>query len=423
MTDADPTHDVVVWGATGVAGRFTAEYLTERYAPDELSLAVGGRNRGKLDDLVADLTRRSDGWADVPVVVGDATDPESLRAIAKDTRVVCTTVGPYTTYGTPLVEACVETGTDYCDLTGEVNWVRETIDRFHEPAVENGARIVHSCGFDSVPADLGTLLVQSYATETHGAPCETVRIYLDGGSGGVSGGTLASFGELFDAAATDPLAREALRNPYSLAPAGERSGVDPGAQRWPQRDSLRGGWSAPSPMAPVNERVVRRSNALLGYPWGREFRCSEVVPTGDGVRGATTAGTVAGGLGLFTAAMSIGPLRSALRRYAFPDPGEGPTREEAEAGHFRIGLLGRGTGADGRFTVEGAFAADRDPGYGATARMLGESAVCLARGDVDSPFDGGVLTPASGIGLPLAERLREVGFTASVDEAGPTVGE
>ena len=423
MTDADPTHDVVVWGATGVAGRFTAEYLTERYAPDELSLAVGGRNRGKLDDLVADLTRRSDGWADVPVVVGDATDPESLRAIAKDTRVVCTTVGPYTTYGTPLVEACVETGTDYCDLTGEVNWVRETIDRFHEPAVENGARIVHSCGFDSVPADLGTLLVQSYATETHGAPCETVRIYLDGGSGGVSGGTLASFGELFDAAATDPLAREALRNPYSLAPAGERSGVDPGAQRWPQRDSLRGGWSAPSPMAPVNERVVRRSNALLGYPWGREFRCSEVVPTGDGVRGATTAGAVAGGLGLFTAAMSIGPLRSALRRYAFPDPGEGPTREEAEAGHFRIGLLGRGTGADGRFTVEGAFAADRDPGYGATARMLGESAVCLARGDVDSPFDGGVLTPASGIGLPLAERLREVGFTASVDEAGPTVGE
>jgi short subunit dehydrogenase-like uncharacterized protein len=423
MTDADPTHDVVVWGATGVAGRFTAEYLTERYAPDELSLAVGGRNRGKLDDLVADLTRRSDGWADVPVVVGDATDPESLRAIAKDTRVVCTTVGPYTTYGTPLVEACVETGTDYCDLTGEVNWVRETIDRFHEPAVENGARIVHSCGFDSVPADLGTLLVQSYATETHGAPCETVRIYLDGGSGGVSGGTLASFGELFDAAATDPLAREALRNPYSLAPAGERSGVDPGAQRWPQRDSLRGGWSAPSPMAPVNERVVRRSNALLGYPWSREFRCSEVVPTGDGVRGATTAGTIAGGLGLFTAAMSIGPLRSALRRYAFPDPGEGPTREEAEAGHFRIGLLGRGTGADGRFTVEGAFAADRDPGYGATARMLGESAVCLARGDVDSPFDGGVLTPASGIGLPLAERLREVGFTASVDEAGPTVGE
>ncbi|QAU12134.1 oxidoreductase [Halorubrum sp. BOL3-1] len=415
MTDPDRTHDVVVWGATGVAGRFTAEYLTERYAPEDLSVAVGGRSPEKLDALVDDLTRRSDAWDDVPVVVGDATDPESLRAIARDARVVCTTVGPYTRYGSPLVEACVETGTDYCDLTGEVNWTREMVDRFHEGAADAEARIVHSCGFDSVPSDIGTLLVESFAAETFGAPCETVRIYLDGGSGSVSGGTLASFGELFEAAATDPVARETLRNPYSLAPNGERSGVDPGAQRWPRTDPLRGGWTAPSPMAPVNERVVRRSNALLGYPWGREFRCTEVVPTGEGVRGAAVAGLVAGGLGAFTAAMSVGPVRSALRRYAFPDPGEGPTREEAEAGHFRIGVRGRGTATDGPFTVEAEFGADRDPGYGATARMLGESAVCLARGDVDSPLDGGVLTPASGIGLPLAERLRAVGFTASVD--------
>ncbi|RLM51961.1 trans-acting enoyl reductase family protein [Halorubrum sp. Atlit-28R] len=423
MTDAEPTHDVVVWGATGVAGRFTAEYLAERYGPDELSLAVGGRDRAKLDAVADDLARRSDARDDVAVVVGDATDPESLRAVARDVEVVCTTVGPYTRLGTPLVEACVETGTDYCDLTGEVNWVRETVDRFHEAAVDADARIVHSCGFDSVPADLGTLLAQSCAREAHGAPCETVRIYLDGGSGSVSGGTLASAGELFEAAATDPLARETLRNPYSLAPRGERSGVDPGAQRWPRRDALRGEWTAPSPMAAVNERVVRRSNALLGYPWGREFRCSEVVPTGEGVRGAATAGAVAGGLGLFTAAMSVGPLRSALRRHVFPDPGEGPTREEAEAGHFRIRVLGRGTASDGPFTVEAEFGADRDPGYGATARMLGESAVCLARGDVDSPFDGGVLTPASGIGRPLADRLREGEFTVSVDPAGPTVGE
>jgi short subunit dehydrogenase-like uncharacterized protein len=423
MTDAEPTHDVVVWGATGVAGRFTAEYLAERYGPDELSLAVGGRDRARLDAVADDLARRSDARDDVAVVVGDATDPESLRAVARDVEVVCTTVGPYTRLGTPLVEACVETGTDYCDLTGEVNWVRETVDRFHEAAVDADARIVHSCGFDSVPADLGTLLAQSCAREAHGAPCETVRIYLDGGSGSVSGGTLASAGELFEAAATDPLARETLRNPYSLAPRGERSGVDPGAQRWPRRDALRGEWTAPSPMAAVNERVVRRSNALLGYPWGREFRCSEVVPTGEGVRGAATAGAVAGGLGLFTAAMSVGPLRSALRRHVFPDPGEGPTREEAEAGHFRIRVLGRGTASDGPFTVEAEFGADRDPGYGATARMLGESAVCLARGDVDSPFDGGVLTPASGIGRPLADRLREGEFTVSVDPAGPTVGE
>lgn len=416
MTDADRTHDIVVWGATGVAGRFVAEYLTERYAPDDLSLAVGGRSPDRLDDVVSDLTARSDAWDDVPVVVGDATDPESLRAIARDTRVVCTTVGPYTTYGTPLVEACVEAGTDYCDLTGEINWVREIVDRYHEAAVDAEARIVHSCGFDSVPADLGTLLAQSFAAETFDAPCQMVRIYLEDGSGSVSGGTLASFGEVFDAADTDPLARQTLRNPYSLAPPGERSGVDPGEQRRPRKDSLRSAWTAPSPMAAVNERVVRRSNALLEYPWGREFRCTEVVPTGDGLTGAVTAGLVAGGLGAFTAAMSVGPLRSALRRYVFPEPGEGPTRAETEAGHFLIRVLGRGMAADGPFTVEVEFGADRDPGYGATSRMLGEAATCLATGDVDSPLDGGVLTPASGIGLPLADRLRDVGFTVSVGE-------
>ena len=417
MTDDDRTHDIVVWGATGVAGGFVAEYLTERYAPEDLSLAVGGRSPERLGEVVDDLTDRSDAWDDVPVVVGDATDPESLRAIARDTRVVCTTVGPYTTYGTPLVEACVEAGTDYCDLTGEVTWVREIVDRYHEAAVDAGARIVHSCGFDSVPADLGTLLAQSFAAETFDAPCQTVRIYVERASGSVSGGTVASFGEVFEAADVDPLARQTLRNPYSLAPPGERSGVDPGEQRRPRRDSLRSGWTAPSPMAAVNERVVRRSNALLGYPWGREFRCSEVVSTGTGLAGAATAALVAGGLGAFTAAMSVGPVRSALRRYAFPAPGEGPTREETEDGHFLIRVLGRGTAPSGPFTVEVEFGADRDPGYGATARMLGESAVCLATGDVDSPLDGGVLTPASGIGLPLADRLREAGFTVSVGEA------
>ena len=420
MSPSDCRHDLVVWGATGVAGRLTAAYLVDQYTPAALSLALGGRDPERLDALATDLAGRTDAWDEVPTVVGDATDPESLREIAERTSVVCTTVGPYTRYGTPLVEACVEAGTDYCDLTGEVNWIRESVDRFHDAAADVGARIVHSCGFDSVPADIGTLLVQSFATEAYDAPCETVRIYVDDASGGVSGGTLASAVELFEAASTDPLARETLRNPYSLAPPGERDGVDPGAQRRPRKDSLRSIWTAPSPMAMVNERVVRRSNALLGYPWGREFRCSEVLPTGRGLKGAVGAGAVAGGLGLFTAAMSVGPLRSALQRYVFPDPGEGPTDVETEDGHFTVRTVGRGTGSDGPFTVEAEFGADWGPGYGATARMLGESAVCLVRDEVDSPLDGGVLTPASGIGLPLAERLRDVGFTASVGERSST---
>jgi short subunit dehydrogenase-like uncharacterized protein len=417
VSDTDRHYHIVVGGATGVAGGLLAEYLTEQYTPDTLSLALGGRNEERLDSLATELVEQRPAWADLPTVIADATDPERLRAMTRDTAVVATTVGPYTKYGSPLVEACIETGTDYCDLTGEVNWIRETVDRYHDEAVAAETRIVHSCGFDSVPADIGTLLVQSFATEEFGAPCETVRIYVEDASGGVSGGTLASFGELFEAVSNDPVARETLRNPYSLAPPGERDGVDRGSQRLPRKDRLRSEWTAPSPMAAVNERVVRRSNALLNYPYGREFRCSEVIPTGQWVPGVAGASLVSGGLGLFGAAMSISPLRSGIRRFLFPDPGEGPTERQMENGHFTVRVLGRGTATDGPFTVEAVFGADRDPGYGATARMLGESAMCLLRDETDSPLDGGVLTPASGIGEPLVDRLRAVGFTITVDEA------
>ncbi|PSP39080.1 oxidoreductase [Halobacteriales archaeon QH_7_65_31] len=414
MNDTQRRYDIVVWGATGVAGRLVAEYLTDRYSPAELSLALGGRSRERLDTVESELVGQSDDWSELPAVIADATEPETLRAMTRQTRVICTTVGPYTTYGTPLVEACLDTETDYCDLTGEVNWIRESIDRFHERAVERDTRIVHSCGFDSVPADIGTLLVQSFATEEFDAPCETVRIYLESSSGGVSGGTLASFGELFAAVSNDPVARRTLENPYSLAPPGERTGIDPGAQSRPRRDALRSSWTSPSPMAPVNERIVRRSNALLEYPWGREFRCTERIPTGRGLGGGVRATAIAGGLRLFTAAMSVDSIRDGLRRFAFPDPGSGPSDAQLANGHFTVRLLGRGLSTDGPFTVEAEFGADRDPGYGATARMLGEAGICLLRGEIDSPLAGGVLTPASGIGLPLAERLRSIGFTATV---------
>ncbi|SFC29413.1 Uncharacterized conserved protein [Halobiforma haloterrestris] len=416
MSTTARTHDLVVWGATGVAGRLVAEHLTERYTPDDLSLALGGRDETRLRELEATLVRQRSEWEEIPIVVGDATDRESLDAIAEATRVVCTTVGPYTTYGTPLVEACISAGTDYCDLTGEINWVREMIDRYHDDAVDAGARIVHSCGFDSIPADLGTKLVQSFAIDEFGTPCDLARIYLEDARGGVSGGTMASAVELFRAASTDPVARQTLRNPYSLAPPGERDGVDPGAQSLPRNDALRGEWTAPSPMAVVNERVIRRSNALLGYPWGREFECTEVVPIGPGLVGMAGASAVTAGLGLATAGLAFGPTREALRRFVFPDPGEGPTREEIESGYFTVRVLGRGTAPDGPFVVESRIGADRDPGYGATANMLGEAAMCLACEEIDSPLEGGVLTPASGIGDPLADRLRRTGLVVEVGE-------
>ncbi len=277
-------------------------------------------------------------------------------------------------------------------------------------------KIVHSCGFDSIPADLGVKLLQLYATNEFGEPCEFVRVYLEDGEGGVSGGTLASAAELFEVAATDPIARRTLSNPYSLAPPGERYGVDTGEQRGTRRDSIRSIWTAPSPMAAVNERAIRRSNALFEYPWGREFRCTEVIPTSSGIGGATAAGGIALGLGVGTAAMKSRLLRRGLRRFVFPEPGTGPSEAEIESGHFSVRVIGRGTATDGPFTVMSEIGTDLDPGYGATARMLGEAGMCLLRGETESPLDGGILTPASGIGDPLGDRLRDVGFTVTAGE-------
>jgi len=414
VSNTDRHHDLVVWGATGVAGRLVSEYLTEQYTPDQLSLALGGRNERRLRELEETLVDQRSAWDEIPIVLGDATDPESLRDIAESTRVVCTTVGPYTKYGTHLVEACIAAETDYCDLTGEVNWVREMIDRYHDDAVEAETRIVHSCGFDSIPTDLGTKLVQSHAIDEFGVPCDMAQIYLEDSRGSVSGGTMASAIEVFRAASTDPLAQQTLRNPYSLAPKGERDGVDPGAQTVPKKDPLRSVWTAPSPMAVMNERVVRRSNALLGYPWGREFECTEVMPMGDGLDGLARANAVWAGLTAATAGMTFGPTREALRQFVFPDPGEGPTREQIENGYFTVRVLGRGTATDGTFVVESEISADRDPGYGATARMLSEAAMCLVRDQTESPLAGGILTPASGIGDPLADRLRQAGLDVDV---------
>ena len=407
-------YDIVVWGATGFVGQLVAEHLVSQYPADELAVALGGRNQSKLHTLATDLARETDSRDEIPTVIGDATEPETLREIVSQTAVVCTTVGPYTEYGTPLVEACIETGTDYCDLTGEVNWVREMIDRYHEAAVAAETKIVHGCGFDSIPTDLGTKLLQSFAQEEYGEPCEFVRIYLDEGKGGVSGGTLASFIKLFEAVENDPIAREAISNPYSLAPPGERQGVDTGEQRRPTRDAIRSIWTAPSPMAVVNERVIRRSNALLEYPWGREFRCTEVIPTGPGIGGAAAAGGITVGLGIGRAAMSSSFLRRGLQRFVFPDPGTGPSQSEIEAGRFVVTIVGRGTATDGPFTIQSTIGASRDPGYGATSQMLGEAAMCLLRGTTESPLDGGILTPASGIGDPLGDRLRDIGFTVEV---------
>lgn len=413
MSSESPSYDLLLWGATGVTGRLVAAEVTRTFEEDTCSLAIAGRNKSKLAALERDLVAHRDGWSSIPIEVGDATDQASVQRLVDRTGVVCSTVGPYTRYGTPMVAACVDTGTDYCDLSGEVTWIREMIDRFHPTARENGARIVHCCGFDSMPADLGTLLVQTRAQERFGSPCSIVSIALEGARGGVSGGTLDSMVEMFRAAERDSLARATLENPYSLAPAGERDGIDRGVRSVPQRDPFERRWLAPSPLGLVNERVIRRSNALLGYPWGREFTCAEFVPTGSGVGGLLASCGVTLGTHVGMSAMRIGPLREALHRFVFPDPGEGPGEASIEDGYFRLRVRGQGVTQLGRFVVESTIAADTDPGYGATGKMLSAATACLVREETATPLTGGILTPASGIGLPLVDAVRAAGLSVS----------
>jgi len=414
-------YDIVLWGATGFTGRYVAEYLAERYGDTDLNWAIAGRSSERLKDVRDRLVEINRASAGIDVLTGDAFDPASLDAIAERTEVVCSCVGPYAEYGSNLVEACIERGTDYCDLTGEIHWMRRMIDLHHEEALDEEVRIVHGCGFDSVPSDLGTLLVQNYANEQFDTSCSSVDTYVSTSASSMSGGTYASITGTYDAMSGDSDARRAVRSPYSLAPEGERTGPDDGVQLRPAYDDVVGQWTAPFVFAIINEKVVRRSNALLGYPWGRDFRYREVTPTGPGPTGALEATVTSFASALFGGAMSISPLRALVSRFVHPNPGEGPSRDAVEDNSFEVWLVGtgRGPGSDGEFTVEGRIAADRHLGYGATPWMVGEAAVCLARGETDTPLPGGVLTPATGVGAPLADRLRDAGMTISVNRRSP----
>ncbi|QRN98184.1 saccharopine dehydrogenase NADP-binding domain-containing protein [Archangium violaceum] len=408
--------DIILWGATGFTGRLVAEYLARTQDTHRARWALAGRDRARLEQIRATL---GPACAELPVLLGDAKDAASLDALVARTRVVISTVGPYAKYGNELVAACVRAGTDYCDLTGEVQWMRRTIDAHHERARETGARIVHTCGFDSIPSDLGVLMVQEYMREQHGGHCERIRFHTTKMRGGFSGGTVASMLQSFTEAAADPAIRRVLGNPHALDP-------EPRWGRPEERDQLSvryspelGRWTAPFVMAAVNTRVVRRSNALLGYPWGQDFLYSEVSSFPPGAKGMLAAAGLTAGLGSFMAAMSVPALRRQLEQRVLPAPGEGPSAEERERGFFEVRLLGEGTSAkSGRpVRLEGKVAAKGDPGYAATARMLAESALCLAFDEV--PAKGGVLTPASSMGMKLVERLRRAGMTFEVQEQAP----
>jgi short subunit dehydrogenase-like uncharacterized protein len=408
----------LLWGATGFTGQLVAEHLTRSYGVGKgLQWALGGRNREKLEKVRAGLAAIDPRANELPIVVGDSGDRTSLDPLVRDTRVVVSTVGPYSIHGPELVAACVEAATDYCDLTGESPFVRAMIDRHHARAQETGARIVHCCGYDSIPSDLGTLVVQESMKKRHGGPCGEVRCFAGESKGGVSGGTVASMLHLVELAMHDPAIRRVLANPYSLDPDRPERGPDGGDQLGVRFDPDLARWTGPFVMAAINARVVRRTNALLGYAYGANFRYRESMSFSKGARGLASAMALSAGTAGAYGLLALSPARSLARRM-LPSPGEGPSAAAREHGYFVTRLLGIGEAANGsRAKVLVTVNGKGDPGYGATSRMLSESAVCLALDGDAIATSGGVLTPAACMGMRLVERLGRVGITFVASDA------
>jgi short subunit dehydrogenase-like uncharacterized protein len=396
--------DVVLYGATGFVGRLTARYLAQ-HAPEGARIALAGRNEPKLASVRGELGPRAADW---PLLVADSADAAALAAIAARARAVATTVGPYQRYGFPLVQACADAGTHYADLTGEVLFMRETIDRFNAAARASGARIVHSCGFDSIPSDLGVLALHRAVQRDGAGELEDTTFVVERLSGGLSGGTLDSLRGQLDEMRREPAKRKIASDPYALSPD---RGAEPDLGKERDLQSVERnaelGWLAPFVMAGVNTRVVRRSNALQGHAYGSRFRYREVMSGGSGPLAPVRAGAIVGVLGGLVAGMSFGPTRSLLDR-VLPAPGDGPSEKTQRRGLYEIAI--HGTTSSGRRYVA-RVAQKGDPGYAATAVLLGESALCLALDADRLPEGGGVLTPATAMGDVLMERLRVSGVT------------
>src|SRR6516162_6866703 len=397
--------DVVLFGATGFVGRLVAGYLAG-HAPAGVRIGLAGRSAQRLGEVRAGLGAPAEAW---PLLVADSADPESLAALARAARVVATTVGPYRQHGIKLVEACASMGTDYADLTGEVLFIRDSIDRYHEVAAGSGARIVHCCGFDSIPSDLGVLLLHQAALADDAGGLEGTTLVVKALRGGISGGTLASGMGQWDEARASVQARQLVGDPYALSPdrAAEPDLGDERDLDWVSHDRELGIWTAPFVMAALNTRVVRRSNALQDWAYGRRFRYREITGCGSGPAGPVKAVSIAAGLKTLMAGVGFGPSRTLLGRF-LPAPGQGPGEKARDAGFFRIQIHAR-TSSGARYVAR--IGAQGDPGYAATSVMFGESALCLALDGERLPGRGGVLTPATAMGATLAGRLTAAGHT------------
>src|SRR4249919_1660283 len=386
---SSPKFDIVVYGATGFTGQLIAEYLAAHYKGDtNLKWAMAGRSKDKL----ASVRDAIGAPADTPLIVADASDPASLKAMVGQTKSVISTVGPYQFYGNELLAACVAGGIDYFDLCGEPLWMRQMIDKHEGAAKASGARIVFSCGFDSVPFELGAFVVQEEARRVFGAPASRVKGRVREMRGTLSGGTAASARATFEAVAKDLSLVAMLKDPFALTPGFKGPKQPPGSKPAYEEDLQ--SWSAPFMMALINTRNVHRSNMLMGFPYGKDFVYDEMVLTGPGEKGEENA-------------KKVMALNSGKTGPNAPKPGEGPSKEEQENGLYD--LLYIAVAPDGR-QVRASVKGDRDPGYGSTSKMISECAICLLRDTPDVP--AGFWTPGAAMQHKLIKRL--------VDHAGLT---
>ncbi len=386
---SDREFDVIIYGASGFTGRLVAEYLQAEYGDIDLNWAMAGRNADKLASVRSEMGVSEN----VALITANSDDPASLAAMAARTKAIITTVGPYQLYGEPLLKACAEGGTDYVDLCGEPAWMKDMIDRYDDVAKKSGARIVLSCGFDSIPFDLGVLFHQNHAIANHGGACENVRCRVRGMKGTFSGGTAASFMETMKRAQTQPEILDWLKDPFSLSP---ESGAPQPPIHKPVEEVDLGSWATPFIMASINTKNVHRSNALLNYRYGRDFKYGEMVLTGPGEKGEAIARGMAK-----TNAFGENP----------PKPGEGPSKEERETGSYDVMFVGD---APNGTRIISSVKGDKDPGYGSTSKMIAEAALTLVK---DTQGKGGVMTPAPAMGKALLDRLQmHAGLTFSIEQ-------
>lgn len=389
-------YDMIIWGATGFTGKLVAEYLREVSEQEEIRWMIAGRNRTKLESLAGNL-----GLNPREVIIADSFDLSSLKKMCQQTCVILTTVGPYAIYGSDLVEACIAEGTDYCDLSGEVHWMRKMIDQWQDKAVAAGVRLVNCCGFDSVPSDMGVLFMQNNSRQETGQYFKTLSMRLKNAKGGFSGGTFASMFNIREEAEKDRSIYKVIMRRYSLNPDPEFDGPDARDLRSVVYDPIAASWIAPFVMATINTRIVRRAHALANFPYGLDFTYDEAIYCGKGIKGRLKAWVYILPLGVVRAARP-GSLLNKVMRWYLPDPGQGPSAEKREKGWFKLAFYGENI--DGRI-AEGEMIGQGDPGYSATAKMITECAICLTMDEPKVPKRSGFLTPATAFGELLINRL------------------